>query len=874
MDVLRKKWVTASTVTMGLVSSVASLTLSLHAHAAQQNSITLSGPHNSIITTNYFENGLNIIEGTNSVSLNNLDIINEGRGHGIDNQAEISNISLKDLGIYVIRGAGIRTATSLDQNSVVNIAVSGRGTGFLFQNSDGSHSDKELILGSGYTINVNSSFGKGIAAYSNNRVENHANVNVRNTMGGPALIVGKAKENINYGNLLSASEIAPVVALDEYSGHFENHGVVQAISNSHLAIYGSRGHDNIVLTEGYVRGEIVTGTGEDKVTLGNTILEGGISMGVGNNVVNVNNTDLSTVTHITSVKDFGNVITLNNVNASAGTFAEDDLSKGTNLGDGWQAIRLNNSVLTLTDDLSLGGSGNLNIAYNSALNVAESKHLTLLGGVYNSGQLNLTQSDINGKSLTITGNYSSLDGSIAMNRVTDLNGADNAEKSSHLTILGNVTGKTKVNIHSVIDSNSISKKTDGTSFNGIISPEEAHSLITVRGNVDDDAFYVENGSLTSGPYVYGLHLVDQSSEIKKNALARADDSPSWSYRLANAMVCDTGTAGCAKAEQRPQVIAQTASYISLPSSLTQYNSNTMSQLHKRLGSLAEMNSGSGFDVFARYIGQQLDYDSDRSFAEYGYDYKLKSNAFQVGANLLHVTTETNNQFRGGVAWTHGQTKVTPESVDGSTSTKIGSDTVGVYLSYLDNSGAYADFILASGTHKAKVSTGLNGEVNDIKASGVLASIAAGYPFSIAQDTYLKPSLQLIYDGTSIKDSTDKQNAHIVYDDGDRVIGRASLELSKSWKKEAGNEFKPFVRVGYTSLFSDSAPSLAISNASASNIKSTFTTGSFGQSMDLNVGMAVNLDNKASVYGEVDYQKALGDSGSSGWNFNIGARFLF
>lgn len=854
---------------VSLSVSAFSLILPFHVFATSSESIIMSGHQNDMTIDDYWQTALEIAPNIKRVSLENMTITHNGGGRVVDNLAETSDISLNNVNIYTNNGVGIRTAVGLNEKNSAKIVVSGRGAAIVFKNADGTPSQHDFVLSDRYKMNVNGHFSTGLHVDTQGHFENHATITVRHSYGGPAIILGRGKSNVNYGNLISNSQIAPLVSFTEITSYFENKGVIKAASPSHLAIYGAYGPDHLWLTSGYIRGEINTDSGEDKVTLGKTILEGGITMGVGNNDLTVNQTDLSTVRHFIAKKGFGNRMTLNNVNAKLGSFLADDLSKGTNIGDGWQIIHLNdNSIITLTDNVDLY-AGRINIDRSSRLKVADAAHLTLNGSLDNSGILDLTQHNLQGKSLTINGNYSSLYGEIFLDHILNANGNTDLDKSSILTILGNVTGKTKVNIKTVKDwLNPVSTRNN---YNGIVNPEEGASLINVKGNIEDGAFYADEGSLTSGPYVYKIYSFEDADNAQ---ITRQNSKSNWTFRLANSMICQNGQTTCAKEKQRVQLITQATSYVSLPVGIAQYNTGVIDELHKRLGTLSQSKDSFGADVFARYIGQRLDYSTDRNFSEFGYDFDFKSNGFQLGTNLLYMTTPNKNQLRAGIAWTTGQSTLTPDTFNNASKAKITSNTFGLYFSYIHHSGAFVDLIGAVGKHKIKVSTPLNGEMNKIDASGFLASFSAGFPFELATNTYLKPVVQLLYDGTTLDDSVDKQHARVVFDDKKHLIGRVSLELSKTWKQDKNNEFTPFIRAGYTTSLGNKSTNVTISDEDASNISSTIKSGSFGNSANIDVGFSYNYNNRATFYGEVDYQTKLGNAGSNGVTFNVGTRIIF
>ncbi|WP_227724637.1 autotransporter outer membrane beta-barrel domain-containing protein [Yersinia proxima] len=168
-----------------------------------------------------------------------------GSGNGIENTAEISQIKLSDAIINVGSGAGIRTATALEQTDNVTINVEGtNGTGFLFEKNIAGNkmTDVELNLAGtdGLTINVNSASGQGLITNSSANVTSGANINVNQATGGSALVVGGISSTVNqHGSLQSKSTENGVSVVDINNGQvstFTNYGQILAASATQLAL--------------------------------------------------------------------------------------------------------------------------------------------------------------------------------------------------------------------------------------------------------------------------------------------------------------------------------------------------------------------------------------------------------------------------------------------------------------------------------------------------------------------------------------------------------------------------------------------------------------------------------------------------------------
>ncbi|MDP9877698.1 autotransporter-associated beta strand protein [Variovorax boronicumulans] len=321
--------------------------------------------------------GILVDAGATSLSAKNAVIHATGTGSGIENKAETGAIRLTNVVVNAGNGPGIRTATSLDPASTgVQLNVAGSGTGFAFQNADGTTTTGNLALGSGYAVTVASGTGSGIVANTTGTVVNGANVTVNSTTGGPALAAKNSPSVSNAGALVSASTTSPVVDLGGSGGVvFDNTGTIKAASTSAVAIAGNAGSDTYTLRGGAVTGVVRTGNGTDTVNLTGGTLAGAIEAGngVGNKVL-VQGVSLADTAHITNGTGAGGLLELNDVTRSVGSLAADDVARGTNIGTGWNQLAVTNGAdVRVIDPLVLAGSGSqLQVGGNSTLRVGGS----------------------------------------------------------------------------------------------------------------------------------------------------------------------------------------------------------------------------------------------------------------------------------------------------------------------------------------------------------------------------------------------------------------------------------------------------------------------------------------------------------------------
>ncbi len=205
-------------------------------------------------------------------------------GHGIENAGELAGIVLSNTAIDVTDGVGVRTGTTLDRTNSGTINVTGSGVGLAFQNADGSQSVNNLDLSAsqGLTITVSGAGGRGIVANSSGVLDIAATVQVVNSSGGSALVLGTGVDAaINRGNLSSTSTAAPTVSALN-TGRVVNaaSGVISATGSPTAAAlaFGSQGAN--FTNQGRIEGQVILGNGTNQALLAtgsqlNGILAGG-----------------------------------------------------------------------------------------------------------------------------------------------------------------------------------------------------------------------------------------------------------------------------------------------------------------------------------------------------------------------------------------------------------------------------------------------------------------------------------------------------------------------------------------------------------------------------------------------------------------------
>ncbi|WP_380182865.1 autotransporter outer membrane beta-barrel domain-containing protein [Kalamiella sp. sgz302252] len=804
--------------------------------------------------------------GAKGLSIEGTTITAEGGGSAIDNRAEISNISLASTYIYA-RGAGssgIRSATSFDGQGTFVIEPSNGATGYIFANADGSTTSNDLV--SHGTILAGSG-SNGIQANTTGKVISEGNIYVTTETGGSAIVTNTASEVINRGEIFSWSTEAPVIDLRGGTTTFINEGTIGAQYPDTVIVAGGATSNQIALVSGAVVGDVNTGEGTDTVALTGGTINGSLTMGSGvDNRAYVQNVSLADVSHITTAGGEGSTLSLSEIAASGGSFASDDLSRGVNLGAGWSTINFYNTGWTLTDNLKLAHS-TINIDAASTLYAGDNVNPVLAGAtndslvVNNAGTLDLTNgAGSPGNTLTIDGTLNSLYGKLKL--ASAINGGT-SQSSDTLRVTGDANGVTLIEVTPAAGSTGA---LSDLNQNGVTEANEGISLAQVAGSASASSFALQGGYLAAGPWRYDLYSFAPGSSDASQRLVDGSGNQFWDYRLANAFVSNGSST-------RAAVVPQVPSYVSAPVGLAYYSAATLNDLHNRLGELRQDQGQSvGGEMFLRYTGANMRYSTSRSFNDFGYNFDMDYSAMQVGGNVLHLDG-ANGTLRGGVAYTRGNSRISPDAADGYSSTSFDSDTLSLYSTWLQESGFYLDGTLSYSWHRGETDIARKKDVAKIKGKGWSASLESGYPFELGSGLRLEPQAQLTYLHLGLDNFSDKDNLAVRYDDYNQTIGRVGAKLDRRWSDDSGRQYTPYLRTNYYKGWGSEAKT-KVGAKGVEGLDQSFSSGKFGQMWDAGVGGTVTFRNNVSLYAEADYRKEIDGNGGKGWGYNAGVKWTF
>jgi outer membrane autotransporter protein len=495
----------------------------------------------------------------------------------------------------------------------------------------------------------------------------------------------------------------------------------------------------------------------------------------------------------------------------------------------------------------------------------------------------------------VRGDFSGSGGVLQFNTMLDAGGALSAQGTDRLLIQGDVTttGTTEI----VVTPKGAGANTDGNG-NGIADAAEGISLVQVGGGSRADAFALRGGYVAAGPWQYTLHAFGPGqTDPAQNALPSGELN--WDYRLGSRYVCDgdcdpldpqdpdpgrpddpdepdepdlPDEPGLPDPERpgRVAVVPQLPSYLSAPAALLTYGDMMTDGLRQRLGDIRQGSSHDpvGGEVFARYLGGQLRYQSNIAFRKYGYDFDQQVNALQLGGSLIALDGD-NGTLRAGWAMDHGTTRVTPKAADGNSSAKYRANGVSGWITWQHGSGFWMDGVIGATRYRGDVGTDLRGsDVGRVRANGWVMSLEAGMPIALGNEWVVEPRFQLKHQSLDFRDFRDADGLDVRLGTAKQTSARLGGRLA--WAAKPA--FMPYVSLDLTHT-SNGDPGVNVASE-AWGIADRFGSGRVGNAYRVGAGATSQLGQHVQIYGEGTYQHFVGSYGMRGWAGNVGIRVTF
>lgn len=474
--------------------------------------------------------------------------------------------------------------------------------------------------------------------------------------------------------------------------------------------------------------------------------------------------------------------------------------------------------------------------------------------------------------LKVRGDFAGTGGQLSVHTRLDALGFLPVQATDRLLIEGDVTttGTTLV----TVSPTSAGVPTD-TNGNGRVDANEGISLVQVAGHSRADAFSLAGGYVAMGGFRYGLFAFGPG-EVDPSQNALGSSSLQWDYRL-GAETCTEN--GCMPVDpdkpvppvpERDAVVPQLPSYLSAPAALLTYGDVLNDGLRERMGDLrhGESTAPLGGEIFARYLGGQWKYESNRSFRNYGYDFDQQVNALQIGGGLISLDGD-NGTLRAGWAVDRGTTRVSPQAVDGASATKYRAMGGAAWVTWQAGGGWWVDGLVSGDRYRGEVSTDSRGSsVARLKANGSTMSVEVGKPFDLGGGWLIEPRLQVKYQTLRFGKFTDADGLEVDLGTARQRAARIGTLVSRSLNPR----LMPYARLDLIHT-ADGDPSASVSSR-AWSVGGRFGSGQLGDAVRLTAGATSQVARHVQLYGQGTYQRFVRGYGLRGWSGNLGVRVTF
>ncbi|MGU3413943.1 autotransporter-associated beta strand repeat-containing protein [Enterobacteriaceae bacterium C34A] len=397
------KQLTASNTEIDVAGTGAGIQNDANNSNIQLNNVTINAGDGPAIRTSV---SLTAGGSNNVLNVTGNDLAGSGAGFAFENKDSSDLIQGKDLtidGSYIINvgnaagdatGSGIRARTTgnVNTSTTVNILDKTGGSALLAENAKSVSNSGKITTASDGAAAIN--------AKSATTFTNTGDVESTSTRSTASLIdlsgtdddTGSSKTVSNSGALKTASQNSVVLNVSSDTNNTITNRGDLITANGGTALLSGAGSDSIIFESGNVTGNVVAGNGNDTLRINGGNVASRIDMGngsdtfawnagtlagsvdfsgaEGNDKASIADVDLSKVTHVQTASNSGNALTFTNTHGDAakiGSFASDDLSKGTNIGSGWNALTVTGAKADMRVVDNLLGVSDLNISNGATL---------------------------------------------------------------------------------------------------------------------------------------------------------------------------------------------------------------------------------------------------------------------------------------------------------------------------------------------------------------------------------------------------------------------------------------------------------------------------------------------------------------------------
>lgn len=309
-------------------------------------------------------------------------------------------------------------------------------------------------------------------------------------------------------------------------------------------------------------------------------------------------------------------------------------------------------------------------------------------------------------------------------------------------------------------------------------------------------------------------------------------------------------------------------YSALLPAINQMLLNALGTFHERQGDQSQQHQAGAFPAG---WGRMYASDSRQGFAG-TVSPRLDGSisGYQVGSDLYGWTRDDGQTQKLGIFVGHSQSQGdidgfnrAIEHRDAGTSTLRG-DSVGLYWTLIDPYGWYVDTVLMW------TGVDINSESNrgiklNTHGHAVTFSLEAGYPLKVSGDWVLEPQVQLIHQQRAL-DSQNDGISDVTFDADNSLTARFGARLRGTYQV-AHMPLQPYVRTHVWHTLSGT-DRVTFNDTTAIDTQQKSTT------LNLSMGMTLQVSDALSLYGEAGYDTQLDSNELNGRKATIGLRLDF
>lgn len=512
-----------------------------------------------------------------------------------------------------------------------------------------------------------------------------------------------------------------------------------------------------------------------------------------------------------------------------------------------------------------------NVAAGAVMNLAG--HNQTVAGLSNSGTVQLSAGSP-GTVLKVTGPYTGNNGVIALSSVL---GADGST-SDKLLLSGTAAVASGTTSLQVTNAGGLGAQTQGSGIE-VVGTENGASL-------QPGSFTLAGGHVDAGAFEYRLVQNAQSAALQSSAAPtpppaptpRSIDPPPAPAPAPEPAPTPTPSPTPSPTprsidpppapQPAPAYRAEVPLLSALPAQLRQADMAMLGDMHKRMGD--EITATGAEPAGSRRVWGRI-LRTDPTIRQQGTVSPESSGhmtGFQAGLDLYADKNLKAGLYVGqleGDMSVHGFASGVQGKYVGFNNLR--SRYMGVYGTWQDDSGLYADAVLQGADYRSDLHTAGNATQARTKGSGWLASLEVGKPFALNSQWQIEPQAQLIYRKLSIDDTALSLATVKTRADDDWTL-RLGARIKGSFTTSAG-VLQPYGRVNIYRASNTTDVASFITPAAVTDIKAQ---GGY-TATELATGASLQINRRTSIYGEVGKLWAIGGNSriKSGLQASVGVK---